>query len=701
MTDSKNRNDARNQKLAITLLIFTVFLGAVLLFSMEPLVGRLLTPYFGGAAHVWLTCLMFFQAMLLLGYLYAHLLVRKLGAWHLLFLVIPLISLPLRIGAIANPGTPVLAVLVTLVFHVALPFVALSTTAVVAQAWIANSQVGRNREPYPLYATSNAGSLLALLGYAFLIEPLSGLRLQSLVWSGAYIVYMLFVLLTWLKLRPDKEYRKPMETTSETVTPKPLMQTVYLQWILLSALPSAFLLATTNYLTLEVGSFPFVWVIPLALYLGSFIVTFRTHGGVPRFLKRFWLELLLEGFALYLLGPGLWPVLLGQLCIFFAICIVAHGTLYELRPPASHLTHFYLSSAFGGWIGGAFVSLVAPHVFSGLFEYPLALILFAPLFWWQRDKAFTNFWSDASRVVAWSRIVVIGMLVFPIVGLITASVNNSTKFRHRNFYGTYRIVDESLEKGSMAVRQLVHGSTLHGSQFLDPSMRLEPTSYYYRGGPMYEVYELVPSPRRMAVIGLGSGTISTNAQKGDLLVYYEIDPDNEKIAREWFTYLKECKGSIRVIEGDGRLSMQALKADKMKYDVITIDAFTGDGIPTHLLTREAMSVYLDRLSENGIILFHISNRFYDLRPVLKSTSSTLGLFGAMNDRGKKSKVKAQYIEGQWVALAVDSMRLRPLIDRGWIALGKGDGLKDMAPWTDDHINVLGTCGITDNLFKYK
>ena len=699
MTDFKPGNDARNQKLAVSILTFTVFLGAVLLFSMEPLVGRLLTPYFGGSAHVWLTCLMFFQAMLLLGYLYAHLIVRKSGVWHLLFLLIPLISLPLRIDAVANPGTPVLAVLVTLVCHVALPFVALSTTAVVAQTWIANSRVGRDIEPYPLYAASNAGSLLALLGYAFVIEPLSGLRLQSLVWSGAYIVYVLFVLLAWLSIRPGKENRNPTEQPGETGVSQPVKPAVYLQWILLSALPSVFLMATTNYLTLEVGSFPFVWVIPLALYLGSFIVTFRTHGGVPGFLKLFWPELLLAALALYLLGPVLW-VLVVLICIFFAICIVAHGTLYELRPPASHLTHFYLFSAFGGWIGGAFVSLVAPHVFSGLFEYPLALILFAALFWWLRDKSFATFWFDASRLVAWSRIIVIGILVIPIGAGITSSVDKSTKFRHRNFYGTYRINDQPLEKSAMTVRNLTHGSTLHGSQILDPSMRLVPTTYYYRGSPMSEVYELVPSPRRMAVIGLGAGTISTYARKGDLLDYYEIDPDNEKIAREWFTYLGECKGTLRVTAGDGRLSMQARKADALKYDVITIDAFTGDGIPTHLLTREALSVYLDRLGEHGIILFHISNRYYDLRPVLKSTASTLGLSGAMSDLGSKnSNVDAPYAKGQWVALAVDSTRLHPLIDRGWAAFGKGDGLKDMAPWTDDYINVLGACRIRDKLFN--
>ncbi len=676
----------------MAMLTCTVFLGAILLFSMEPLVGRLLTPYFGGAAHVWLTCLMFFQAMLLLGYLYAHLLVRKLGAWHLLFLLLPLISLPLRIGAMANPGAPILSILSTLFFSAALPFIALSTTAVVAQAWMANSQAGRNREPYPLYAASNAGSLLALIGYAFLIEPFSGLRLQSLVWSGAYVLYVLLVLITWLQLRPGREIRETPKAAGEKETGPPPTRTLYLRWILLSALPSAFLMATTNYITLEVGSFPFVWVIPLALYLGSFIVTFRTHGGVPRFLKLFWPELLLAAFSLYFMRPDK-LVFLGQLVIFFAICVVAHGTLYELRPPGSHLTHFYLASALGGWIGGVFASLVVPHVFPGLFEYPLALILFAALFWWHRDKAFLAFWPKAPRLVALGRILVIGVILYPAVDLLTPSASEPTKFRHRNFYGTYRIVDKPLEKGALTVRKLIHGRTLHGSQLLNPSLRSEPISYYYQGGPMYEAYEIVPSPRRMAVIGLGSGTISTYARRDDQLTYYEIDPDNEKIARQWFTYLKDCKGKVRVIEGDGRLSMQSRKAGDLKYDLITVDAFTGDGIPTHLLTREAMRVYLDRLGENGILLFHISNRYYDLRPTLKSTAATLGLFGVMNVRGKNPTEIAPnrsglYFSGQYVALAVNPERLRTLMNRGWIPFGKGDGLKDMAPWTDDYINVL-------------
>jgi hypothetical protein len=672
------------------LLTVMVLFGAGLLFSMEPLVGRLLIPYFGGAAHVWLTCLMFFQAMLLLGYLYAHLLARKLGFWHLLLLALPMVNLPLHVSAIPDSHAPLLTVLAILVLRVALPFIALSTTAVVAQAWLFRSSIGRHREPYPLYAASNAGSLAALLGYAFLVEPFFGVRMQSLVWSGAYIVYLLLVLITWFKVRPGKE-SIPCATDGQRVGAEALPPITYLRWFLLSASPSAFLLATTNYITLEVGSFPFVWVIPLALYLGSFIVTFRANGGVPRFLNIFWLELLLAGLSLYLLGPVYWLTLVGLLCVFFAICLVAHGTLYGLRPPGSHLTHFYLFSALGGWIGGALVSLVAPFVFPGLFKYPITLIFFGVLFWWHRDKAFTAFWPSASRLAAFGRLLAIGIIVFPTVACIHSAITaDQTKFRYRNFYGTYRIIDESVKIGSVPVRKLVHGHTVHGAQLLDPSLRLTPITYYYVGGPISQAYELVRSPCRMAVVGLGSGTISTYAREGDVLTYYEIDPDNEKIARTWFTYLNECKGKVDVTVGDGRLSMQDSETDKIQYDIINIDAFTGDGIPTHLLTKEAISTYLDRLGENGIILFHISNRYYDLRPVLKSTAATLGLSGAINDPANKGEEKAYYSASRCVVLAVNPMRFQPLIDRGWIAFGNADGLKDVAPWTDDYINILAS-----------
>lgn len=672
------RAGIHTDRVAIFFLTAMVFSGAILLFSMEPLVGRLLIPYFGGAAHIWLTCLMFFQAMLFIGYLYSHLLVRKLGGWHLIMLGIPLISLPLKIMAVPDAHAPLQNLLFVLSQRVALPFIALSTTAVAAQTWLIGSSAGKDRNPYPLYAASNAGSLIALLGYAFLIEPLSGIHLQSIIWSIGYLFYIGLVVVAWLILKPQKkEMINPVQQEPGPGTK------IQIQWLLISALPSAFLLATTNFITLEIGSFPFVWVLPLALYLGSFIITFRDGGGVPKFLKRLWLESLLIAFSLYFWGHTYWVLQGMQLIMFFVICLVAHGTLYELRPPKAHLTRFYLVLAFGGWVGGAFVSLIAPKIFSGLFEYPMILILFGILFWLHRDKSFISFWVNASRPAAWSRMIAIGIIIFPVAASLSSASN--TKFRYRNFYGTYEIKDV-LENG-LKIRQLVHGKTLHGSQFLENSKRLTPISYYFKDGPIYEANELSQSPRKMAVLGLGSGSISAYAHENDQITYYEIDPDNEKIARRWFTFLDECKGDVNIKVGDGRLSLQNWDEDRSKYDLIIMDTFTGDGIPTHLLTEEAISIYLNHLNQNGIIIFHISNRYYDLRPVLKATSGSLALSGVMNVR-KGHKDSRPFIRGILVVLARDRARLQPLISHGWIPFGNGDGLKDIAPWTDDHIDVL-------------
>jgi hypothetical protein len=270
-----------------------------------------------------------------------------------------------------------------------------------------------------------------------------------------------------------------------------------------------------------------------------------------------------------------------------------------------------------------------------------------------------------------------------------ASLKEPIKFRHRNFYGTYRIKDEpSVEGLHEGLRKLLHGRTLHGAQLLDPGMRQTPISYFYPGGGIAEVYETTSAPRRIAVLGLGSGAVAAYARRDDRITYYEIDPDNEKIARRWFTYLDDCKGEMRIVVGDGRLSMQKADTDDTEYDIIHMDAFTGDGIPTHLLTREAIEIYLSRLAENGVILFHVSNRYYELRPVIKSTSVGLNLYGAINVPVTKDKLK-YYQNASWcVALSRSPERLQPLVDRGWVRLGKDDGLNGSAPWTDDYINIL-------------
>ncbi|NTV42336.1 MAG: hypothetical protein HGA63_03460, partial [Syntrophobacteraceae bacterium] len=543
-----------NDRLAMVVLTGMVFCGAILLFGLEPLAGRLLTPYFGGAAHVWLTCLMFFQAVLFVGYLYAHLFARKLGVWHLAILALPLVNLPLQVHAQPDPNAPLLHLLYVLSLYVAIPFAVLSTTAVVAQAWLSQSRLGRHQEPYPLYAASNAGSLIALLGYTFVAEPLMGVKLQSVAWSLTYVLYAALVAASWYLLRPGTgPAAEPGGLSDPAAASATIVAATYGKWLMLSCLPSAFLLAVTNYIALEVGSFPLTWILPLALYLGSFIVTFRTGGGVPRGLRNSWPEILLAGLLMFLLGPVHWLAIIGHLAVFFLVCLVCHGTLYELRPPASHLTNFYLTAALGGWVGGALISLGAPFVFPALYEYPIIVLLLAPTLWWCREKPYTRLLSSISYVAVVGRAVVVAFLVFLIVKEGWETYKEPVRFRHRNFYGTYTIWD--VASYPQNVRQLLHGRTVHGAQLLDPEERMTPIMYYFIGGGIADVYETTPRARRMAVLGLGAGAAAAYVNPGETMVYYEIDPDNEGIARHWFTFLNECKGDVRVVVGDGRLAM--------------------------------------------------------------------------------------------------------------------------------------------------
>lgn len=676
-----------NDRLAMVVLTGMVFCGAILLFGLEPLAGRLLTPYFGGAAHVWLTCLMFFQAVLFIGYLYAHLFARKLGVWHLAILALPLVNLPLQVHAQPDPNAPLGHLLYVLSLYVALPFAVLSTTAVVAQAWLSQSRLGRHQEPYPLYAASNAGSLIALLGYTFVAEPLMGVKLQSVAWSLTYVLYAALVAASWYLLRPGTDpAAEPGGLSDPAAASATIGAATYGKWLMLSCLPSAFLLAVTNYIALEVGSFPLTWILPLALYLGSFIVTFRTGGGVPRGLRNSWPEILLAGLLMYLLGPVHWLAIIGHLTVFFLVCLVCHGTLYELRPPASHLTNFYLTAALGGWVGGALISLGAPFVFPALYEYPIIVLLLAPALWWCREKPYTRLLSSISYVAVVGRAVVVAFLVFLIVKEGWETYKEPVRFRHRNFYGTYTIWD--VASYPQNVRQLLHGRTVHGAQLLDPEERMTPIMYYFIGGGIADVYETTPPARRMAVLGLGAGAAAAYVNPGETMVYYEIDPDNEGIARHWFTFLNECKGDVRVVVGDGRLAMHRIDRQEPPYDIIHMDAFTGDGIPTHLLTREAIQIYLERLKDDGVILFHVSNRYYELRPILKAIASDLGLAGAINVPTPKTKLMANQSATWCVVLARDPNRLYGLMQKGWLPLGPGDGLKDVTPWTDDYINIM-------------
>jgi hypothetical protein len=589
------------------------FLGSTLLFSMEPLVGRYLTLYFGSAAHVWLTTLMFFQAVLFLGYLYAHLVAPRIGRWHLAVLLLPLLALPLKVSAEPNANMPVALILYTLLVNVALPFAAVSTTPSWHNSGIATVGKRRNRifsmerrmparswDWWPTRFSSNRHrtetSEYALVG---------GIR--SLLRRGGGQLAVSPVGPNTGGARGGLDGRRREGAPAEKISAGRSFN-----WLAISATTSALLLAVTNFIAMEVGSFPFVWILPLGLYLCSFILTFRSADGAMRFIKWFWVELLLIGFAMSFAG-NTWLWMFALATVFFLICLVAHRLLYFLRPTPTHLTSYYLMISFGCWVGGAFVSLLAPRIFNGLFEYSLILGVLCVLFWCNRRDFF---WGGAfryRRAPFLAHTLLIVAILVPLVKGIYDRWGDRDLARHRNFYGGYRVFDRSLLEGKRRNRIMHNGATMHGAQMVDEALCTLPITYYYAGGQITDCLERVPDRRRVAVVGLGAGTIASYARPGDQYTYYEIDPDLEALCREHFTYLQNCEGDLRVIPGDGRLSLETSR-EQTDYDLIVVDAFTGDGIPIHLLTTDAIKAYRKCVKPDGVIcstsatVFTTSNR---------------------------------------------------------------------------------------------
>lgn len=646
-----------------------VFLGALLLFSLEPLVGRLLLPHFGGSFHVWTTALMFFQGALFVAYLYAHLLAGRAGRWHLALVALPLLVLPPSLDA--PDGEGILSLLGLLCRHVALPFGVLATTAVVAQRWAAAA----GREPYGLYAISNAGSLGALLGYALLVEPLLGLETQRWAWGAGYLAYAVSAVFAWRALRG------PLRDGAPRSSRPPVARWAY--WALLSAAPSAFLMAVTNLVAIDVGSVPLVWVIPLALYLGSFVLAFsssreREASRVPGTVRRLWPHVAVVGVFFFSGGDagGGWLDIAIHLVVLTFVCLAAHAELYRARPAPEQLTVYYLVVAAGGWLGGAAVALLAPVASSGLDEYPSALALLA----------LTMVVGQRASLRAWlaqrprGALLISAALVAVVAVKIAASRGEdptTTLARRRSFYGLYRV--SRTERASGAVRDLVSGTTRHGRQREGDTT---PLSYYHPRGPLGDTLALLPSPRRLGVIGLGVGAAAGHLEPGEHARFFEIDPVVAELARAHFTYLSEARGEVEVVVGDARL---ALARDPSRYDLLLVDAFSGDAIPTHLLTLEALRLYLDRLAPDGVLLLHVSNRYYDLRDVIGAMARSLGLAGA--EIARVSGLAPDEDPSHYVALSRDAAHLAPLVDeRGWQPLRRGAG----RPWTDDHANVLGT-----------
>jgi hypothetical protein len=670
------------------------FLGAFLLFLVQPMVGKMVLPRFGGVPAVWNTCQLFFQAALLAGYGYAYLVTARLTlrkqVWvHLVVLLVPLIALPLALPAGFEPGegNPVGPLLGLLVVTVGLPFVVVATTAPLLQRWYSASGGPGASDPYFLYALSNLGSLLALLGYPLLVEPRLTLTQQGRLWAGGFIVLALLLLWAGLLVRRAPNPQVPVGTSAAG---PPLSLRERGRWILLAFVPSCLLLAVTTHLTTDLAPVPLLWVVPLALYLLSFILAF---ARLPNWVRPVSAWVFLGALAaLYVPEPGAFPrvtVLALHLVLFFAAALMLHGELARLRPPPARLTEYYLCMSVGGVLGGFTVAVLAPLAFDRYSEYPAALALAcllmpSPFLFtrrrpWRLDRY-------APPVAA--------LLALALVPAPTGAVEPGTEvlFRSRNFFGVLTVYNKPLERRSL--HTLMHGSTIHGRQLIhrENEIRWLPRSYYFPSGPIGQVLDgnaergLHPA---VAVIGLGAGALASYAEPGQEFTFFEIDPGVVRVARDpnYFTYLADSRGIVRIKVGDARQVMAREPAGH--YGLIIVDAFSSDAIPTHLLTTEALDVYLDKLTDTGLIAFHISNNWVDLAPVLGGLARARGLSGLIQlETGiTVDELRLGKDASHWVLLARTPQALQPFATNPkWKPLASG---ADGPVWTDDFSNLFG------------
>jgi SAM-dependent methyltransferase len=604
------------------LFAVTIFLGAFLLFLIEPLFAKLILPWFGGSAAVWATCLVFFQTALLLGYLYAdatirHLVPKRQSVLHLGLLLVSLLWLPIapqifwRSHAQIDPGWRILGLLT---FSIGLPFVLLSATSPLLQTWYARRAAGRS--PYHLFALSNLASLLALLSFPFLIEPHISSRHQSILWSAIYGLFVICCALSaWLsgnyapKAFIANEAPEAMETETPQENAPPALHTKLL-WLGLSACSSMMLLAVTNHLSENVAPIPLLWVVPLALYLFSFALVFAKHQFYSR-----WFVARLLAVALGCAGYAIHdssithaiqisvPLFCGAL---FVACLFCHGELVQRKPPVRYLTSFYLTMALGGALGAVCVGLLAPHILSGVYELPIILLLTAVLgaiVLWQEGWSARIFWAGMSIAMA-------AVLVMNI-----RATREDTIAMMRNFYGALRIQEFKIGL-QLPYRSLVHGTIQHGAQYLSFPENRNPTTYYgRRSGVGLALRFCCDGVKRVGVIGLGTGTLAAYGKPGDLFRFYEINPQVIAVANNWFTYLKQSPAQSEIVLGDARLSLES--EPPQEFDVLAVDAFSGDAIPVHLLTKEAFAVYFRHLKPDGILAVHTSNTYLNLAPVVK------------------------------------------------------------------------------------
>lgn len=735
------------------LLVFTAttFLSAALLFSIQPMFAKMALPVLGGAPSVWAVALVFFQGALLAGYCYAHLLIQRvpigltglihLGLYALAFVSLP-IGLPESFGE-PPPGEPYLWQLGLFTVALGLPFVAVAANAPLLQAWFAATGHPDGRDPYFLYAASNLGSLMALLGYPLVLEPVFGMRALSGYWTILFVVLAAALAACFYFARGGTPTRESaVDGTADAGDRSPAAPDWYdrFAWVGLALVPSALLTAFTTHVTTDIASAPLLWVVPLSLYLLTFVLVFRDRALIPR---RLLLALHLAAVLAALLfisqtvKEGWFVSSAVGVTVFFTSALVAHRTLYEARPAARHLTEFYLWMSLGGVLGGIFSALVAPKIFSEVFEYPLLLalsmacrpgaldlrrvetrewhmlwVVFALgamlLFWlpWAAGRFSMTFddWGSAFALVAlfaagilafWNhptRQLVLALLMFVTVTILPSGVKRGEA--QRSYFGVYRV--SLSDDGQWNV--LTHGTTLHGAQRVrdengETVEEVEPGTYYHPASPMAtsvrlrrEALEKRGTKGRYGVVGLGAGSLACLSQEGEAWRFFEIDPVVVDIAAksERFTYLVNCQPDTDIVLGDARLTI-AKEADG-SFDLLLVDAFTSDAIPMHLMTAEALKLYASKLAADGILVLHISNRYLDLESVLGATLRAVpGLKGLIVSDEDADGSYAQ-TSSTIAVFAKDTYALDPFRTLNGFSDLPDRGFK---PWTDDYSDILG------------
>ena len=727
----------------IMLFASTLFSSALLMFVLQPLFGKLLLPLLGGTPAVWNSCMVFYQSILFLGYLYAHLLGTRLKSNHQIIVHLAVISLSFLALPVSLPenlippteGNPTLWLFSTLALAIGLPFFVLSTTAPLIQKWFAHVGHHNSHDPYFLYAASNTGSLVSLLSYPFLIEPNWGLNAQQSDWTLGYVGLCLLIAACGFALW--KNYRS-IDSENATISASnapPLSWKTKFYWGALAFVPSSLLLGLTNFISTDIASVPLLWIIPLTVYLFSFVVVFsrwndKSHAWFVRLQPVFLIPFVAYAF----INPAdlpYWMYLFFHVIAFFFAIMVCHGELAAQRPHSQHLTTYYLIMSFAGMLGGMFNTFVAPFVFNGIYEYPLMIIAALLLRPSLKKLSFketslqlidpillliigAGIYFSVSNLTDYFDGVVISLCVLTIgvyflrqrvvayAGLMGVIISAAMSLHHaeshtlmqeRTFFGVMAVRESVLtdEKGQPETyHELFHGTTKHGAQRLIPTESKTPLTYYSRPSPMGQLFKTFDAQNanwNIGVVGLGAGALACYAKPSQTWTLYEIDPLVVDIAKNpaYFSYLSQCAPNAVSEIGDARLSIQN-KPDGT-FDLLMMDAFSSDAVPTHLLTREAIDLYFKKLKPHGILAFHITNRHLLLKKVVSIHAEQMKL-AALIQEFKPQTVAPLIVATDWVVLAKNPETLKPLQASQIGSWQKMPLYFDMPAWTDDFTNIV-------------